>query len=66
MNNSLNKTILVSRETCSFGKNFVKYLMNKKLKKLSRNFSYNSLENNFLNINDIKIILNKNFKNLIK
>ena len=39
---------------------------NKKLKKLNNLFSYNSLENKFLTIGEIKKILNKNFKKFIK
>ena len=39
---------------------------NKKLKKLNNLFSYNSLENKFLTIGEIKKILNKNFNKFIR
>ncbi len=38
---------------------------NTTLKKLNKNFSYNSLENNFLTIKDLKNLIKKNFSNLV-
>ena len=38
---------------------------NTALKKLTKNFSYNSLENNFLTVNELRKIIKKNFNYLI-
>ena len=38
---------------------------NTTLKKLKKNFSYNSLENNFLTVKDLRNLIKKNFNNLI-
>ena len=38
---------------------------NTTLKKLKKNFSYNSLENKFLTVKDLRNILKKNFKHFI-
>jgi len=38
---------------------------NTRLKKLNKNFSYNSLENNFLTVKDLRNLIKKNFSNLV-